>query len=69
VVHSKSLIQKIFQTKENKLKKSYESYRSYNLLTNELNRDKLVKIYSFFNVCKIYEIEEELFIYGFDEIR
>ncbi len=29
----------------------------------------LVKIYSFFNVCKIYEIEEELFIYGFDEIR
>ena len=31
--------------------------------------EKIIKIFSFFNVCRIYEIEGELFIYGFQQER
>ncbi|MFX0024844.1 MAG: hypothetical protein ACFE8M_00395 [Candidatus Hermodarchaeota archaeon] len=35
---------------------------------NEFN-EKIIKIFSFFNICHIYEIEGELYIYGFEDIR
>lgn len=31
--------------------------------------EKIIKIFSFFNVCRIYEIEGEFFIYGFNKER
>ncbi len=31
--------------------------------------EKIIKIFSFFNVCRIYEIEGEFFIYGFQKAR
>ena len=31
--------------------------------------EKLIKIFSFFNVCRIYDIEGEFFIYGFEDIK
>lgn len=31
--------------------------------------EKVIKIFSFFNVCRIYEIEGEFFIYGFQQER
>ena len=31
--------------------------------------EKILKIFSFFNVCRIYEIEGEFFIYGFNKER
>jgi len=31
--------------------------------------EKLIKIFSFFNVCRIYEIEGEFFIFGFPKER
>lgn len=34
----------------------------------ELNK-KIIEIFSFFNFCRIYEIEGELFIYGLNEIE
>ncbi|MBY8985876.1 MAG: hypothetical protein KGD65_12455 [Candidatus Lokiarchaeota archaeon] len=34
----------------------------------ELNK-KIIEIFSFFNFCRIYEIEGELFIYGLEEIE
>jgi len=35
---------------------------------NEFN-DKIIKIFSFFNMCHIYEIEGEFYIYGFEDIK
>jgi len=35
---------------------------------NEFN-EKIIKIFSFFNMCHIYEIEGELYIYGFEDIK
>jgi len=35
-------------------------------ITERLN-EKILKIFSFFNVCRIYEIEGEFFIYGFNK--
>jgi hypothetical protein len=31
--------------------------------------EKLIKIFSFFNVCHIFEIEGEFFIYGFEDVK
>ncbi|MFX1356661.1 MAG: hypothetical protein ACFFA8_05190 [Promethearchaeota archaeon] len=31
--------------------------------------EELIKIFSFFNLCHIYEIEGEFFIYGFEDIK
>ena len=31
--------------------------------------EKVIKVFSFFNVCRIYEIEGEFFIYGFQQER
>jgi hypothetical protein len=31
--------------------------------------EKLIKIFSFFNVCHIFEIEGEVFIYGFEDVK
>jgi len=35
-------------------------------ITKRLN-EKILRIFSFFNVCRIYEIEGEFFIYGFNK--
>ncbi|MFX1313272.1 MAG: hypothetical protein ACFFHD_11760 [Promethearchaeota archaeon] len=35
---------------------------------NKFN-EKIIKIFSFFNMCHIYEIEGELYIYGFEDIK
>ncbi|MFX1494044.1 MAG: hypothetical protein ACFFBZ_07160 [Promethearchaeota archaeon] len=35
---------------------------------NEFN-EKIIKIFNFFNMCHIYEIEGELYIYGFEDIK
>ena len=35
---------------------------------NEFN-EKIIKIFSFFNMCHMYEIEGELYIYGFEGIK
>jgi len=35
---------------------------------NEMN-DKIVKLFNFFNVCRIYEIEGDFYIYGFNEVQ
>ncbi|MFX1268997.1 MAG: hypothetical protein ACFFAK_13640 [Promethearchaeota archaeon] len=31
--------------------------------------EKIIKIFSFFNMCHIYEIEGELYIYGFEDVK
>jgi len=31
--------------------------------------DKIIKLFNFFNVCRIYEIEGDFYIYGFNEIQ
>jgi len=31
--------------------------------------DKMIKLFNFFNVCRIYEIEGDFYIYGFEEIQ
>jgi len=33
------------------------------------SNEKIIKIFSFFNVCRIYEIEGEFYIYGFEDIK
>ena len=35
---------------------------------NEMT-DKILKLFNFFNVCRIYEIEGDFYIYGFNEIQ
>jgi len=37
--------------------------------TKQEFNEKIIKIFSFFNVCRIYEIEGEFFIYGFQQER
>ena len=37
-------------------------------IKQDLN-DEIIKIFGFFNVCRIYEIEGEYFIYGFEDIK
>jgi hypothetical protein len=31
--------------------------------------DKILKLFNFFNVCRVYEIEGDFYFYGFDEIQ
>jgi len=37
--------------------------------TKQEFNEKIIKIFSFFNMCRIYEIEGEFFIYGFQQER
>jgi hypothetical protein len=32
-------------------------------------KDKIIKVFSFFNMCRIYEIEGDFYIYGFKEMQ